>query len=100
MRGDSWNPQSDSPLAEPGLNVREGDVLAAIGGKKLDRAFGPNHALVNAAGREVSIVIRSGSQERHVTAKALASEQSLRYRAWVDAQRRYVHAATGEKRCV
>jgi tricorn protease len=97
LRGDSWNPQSDSPLAEPGLNVREGDVLAAIGGKKLDREFGPNHALVNAAGREVSIVIRSGSQERAITAKALASEQSLRYRAWVDAQRKYVHEATGEK---
>jgi len=97
LRGDSWNPQSDSPLAEPGLNVRAGDVLAAIGGKKLDREFGPNQALVNAAGREVSIVIRSGSQERRITVKALASEQSLRYRAWVEAQRRYVHKATGDK---
>jgi len=98
LRGDSWNRDGDSPLAEPGLNVREGDVLAAIGGKALTREFGPDQALVNAAGREVSIVIRSrGGQERRITVKALVSEQSLRYRAWVEAQRRYVHAATSQK---
>ena len=96
-RGDSWNRDGDSPLAEPGLDVGEGDVLLAIGGKTLDREFGPDRALVNAAGREVSIVVRSRSGERRIAVKALASEQSLRYRAWVEAQRRYVHEATKEK---
>jgi len=97
FRGDSWNRDADSPLAEPGLGVRAGNVLVAIGGKNLSREFGPNQALVNAAGREVSIVIRSDGRERRITVKALAGEQSLRYRAWVDAQRRYVHEATGGK---
>ena len=32
-RGDSWNRESDSPLAEPGLDVHEGDCIVAIGGK-------------------------------------------------------------------
>lgn len=96
-RGDSWNRDSDSPLAEPGLNVREGDVLIAIGGKRLTRELTPNQALVNAAGREVSALIRSGSKEKRVALKALASEQPLRYRAWVDAQRRYVHDMTDQK---
>jgi tricorn protease len=97
LRGDSWNRESDSPLAEPGLNVREGDVLAAIGGKNLTREFGPDQALVNTSGREVSVVIRSHGEERRIAVKALASEQSLRYRAWVEAQRRYVHEATAQK---
>ena len=34
-RGDSWNRDIDSPLAEPGLDVHEGDVIIAIGGKRL-----------------------------------------------------------------
>ncbi|HEV2262609.1 MAG TPA: S41 family peptidase [Candidatus Rubrimentiphilum sp.] len=97
FRGDSWNRDSDSPLAEPGLGVREGDVLIAIGGKRLTRELTPNQALVNAAGREVSALIRSGSKEKRIAVKALASEQPLRYRAWVDAQRRYVHETTEQK---
>lgn len=97
FRGDSWNRESDSPLAEPGLGVREGDVLIAIGGKRLTRELTPNQALVNAAGREVSALIRSGSKEKRIAVKALASEQPLRYRAWVDAQRRYVHETTEQK---
>ncbi len=36
-RGDSWNREHDSPLAEPGLDVHEGDCIVAIGGKRLSR---------------------------------------------------------------
>src|SRR5439155_17722715 len=78
FRGDSWNRDGDSPLAEPGVGVRPGDALVAIGGKNLRREFGPNQALVNAAGREVSVVVRSDGREKRITVKALASEQSLR----------------------
>jgi tricorn protease len=96
-RGDSWNRKVDSPLAEPGLGIREGDVLAAIGGKRLTAEFSPQHALVNQAGRDVAIVVRSGADERRATVKTLESEQPLRYRAWVDANRRYVHDRTHGK---
>ncbi len=90
-RGDSWNREVDSPLAEPGANLREGDVLIAIGGKALTRGFGPNQALVNTAGREVALVVRTSSGERRLSVKALESEQALRYRAWVEANRALVH---------
>ena len=90
-RGDSWNREVDSPLGEPGLNIREGDVLLAIGGKTLSAQYGPNQALVNTAGKEVAIVMRTATGERRLSVKALDSEQQLRYRAWVEAKRRYVH---------
>jgi tricorn protease len=96
-RGDSWNRDVDSPLAEPGSGIREGDVLVAIGGKRLTHDFSPNQALVNEAGREVAIVARTGSGERRIAVKTLRTEQSLRYRAWVEANRRYVHEATDGK---
>jgi tricorn protease len=97
-RGDSWNRESDSPLAEPGLAVREGDVVVAIGGKRLSREVSPDRLLVNTSGRDVSVTLRSRKdEERTVLVKALASEGALRYRAWVDANRRLVHERTGER---
>lgn len=96
-RGDSWNREVDSPLAEPGLGLCEGDVLLAIGGKTLTHELSPSRALVNTAGREVAIVAKTMTGEKRVTAKTLASEQQLRYRAWVEANRRYVHEKSGGK---
>ncbi|HEY8298233.1 MAG TPA: PDZ domain-containing protein [Candidatus Baltobacteraceae bacterium] len=97
-RGDSWNRESDSPLAEPGLEIREGDILLAIAGKRLSRTITPQQLLVHTAGREVSLTMqaRKGG-ERRVTVKTLESEQGLRYRAWVDANRAYVHERSGGK---
>ncbi len=95
-RGDSWNRDTDSALAEPGLDIHEGDVLAAIGGRRLTRDTTPDRLLVNSAGKDVSITIRTRKdEERTVLVKALASEAPLRYRAWVEANRRYVHEKTG-----
>ena len=97
-RGDSWNREGDSPLAEPGLDVREGDVIVAIGGKRLSQEISPDRLLVNTSGRDVSITLRSRKdEERTVLVKALSSEAALRYRAWVEANRREVHARTGER---
>ncbi|MBV8373996.1 MAG: PDZ domain-containing protein [Candidatus Eremiobacteraeota bacterium] len=97
-RGDSWNRETDSPLAEPGNDVREGDVIVAVGGKRLSRDVSPDQLLVNTSGRDVSITLRSRKDdERTVLVKALEGEAALRYRAWVEANRRYVHERTDER---
>ncbi|HTU83819.1 MAG TPA: PDZ domain-containing protein, partial [Candidatus Acidoferrales bacterium] len=97
-RGDSWNRETDSPLAEPGLDVREGDAIVAIGGKRLTQTVSPDRQLVNTSGRDVSITLRGRKdEERTVLVKALASEAALRYRAWVEANRRQVHERSGER---
>lgn len=91
-RGDSWNRDVDSPLAEPGLDIAPDDVLLAIGGRRLTAELTPDRALVNCAGREIALTIRRAKKvERTVLVKALASESMLRYRAWVEAKRAYVH---------
>ena len=97
-RGDSWNREHDSPLAEPGLNVREGDCIVAIGGKRLSREVTPDQLLVNASGKNISVTLREKrGEERIVIVKALANEAAMRYRAWVEENRRIVHARTGER---
>jgi len=95
-RGDSWNRESDSPLAEPGLDVHEGDYIVAIAGKRLSADVSPDRLLVNASGKHVSVTLRTRKdEERTVLVRALASEAQLRYRAWVDQNRRIVHERTG-----
>jgi tricorn protease len=94
-RGDSWNRDIDSPLAEPGLEIHEGDHLIAIGGRPLTRDLTPGEMLVNAADRDISLTISSGKKaSRRVVVRALHSERMLRYRGWVDANRTYVHEQT------
>jgi tricorn protease len=97
-RGDSWNRDSDSPLAEPGQDVHEGDCIVAIGGNRLSRETSPDRLLVNAAGRQIAVTLRGKKgDERTVLVKALENEAALRYRAWVEANRRIVHERTGER---
>lgn len=97
-RGDSWNREHDSPLAEPGLGIREGDVILAVGGKRLSKEFTPEEALVNTAEREVTLAIEGKkNNERRLLVKTLADERGLRYRAWVEGNRRFVHGQTGGK---
>lgn len=105
-RGDPWNPRADSPLNAPGLDVQEGDILLAVNGQRLSQAYSPAHALVNQAGEEVMLSLQAGARDeaeevgdqpsmpRLLVVRALSSEISLRYRAWVEANRTRVHQAS------
>ena len=96
VRGDVWEEGADSPLRTLGLDVTEGDVLLAVAGQPLSRDLTPQQALVNRAGERVLLTFagRASAPARTVTVKTLRSEQPARYRAWVEANRATVHAAT------
>jgi len=93
-RGDSWNREIDSPLAEPGLDVREGDAIVAVGGRTTTPHQSLDELLVNAAEREIQLTILRKKERRRVIVHALRDERMLRYRAWVEANRAYVHEQT------
>ena len=103
VQGDAWDERSDSPLNKAGVNVKVGDRLIAINGRRLNRALTPAAALVNLAGHEVTLAIRPEPSEgsepsqghRTVTVKTLKSEFPAHYREWVERNRQRVHAATG-----
>ena len=96
-RGDSWDRDLDSPLAEPGLDVRAGDVIVALGGREVAREIPPDALLVNLAAREISLTIARDGERRRVLARTLRDERLLRYRAWVEENRRIVHERTTEQ---
>ncbi|GMQ78514.1 MAG: S41 family peptidase [Anaerolineae bacterium] len=99
VQGDPWDENSDSPLNGPGIEISVGDTLLAVNGRQLDELFSPAAALVNLAGQEVTLSVKSDDDEesRAVTVKALRSEVPARYRQWVESNRRYVHEKTGGK---
>jgi tricorn protease len=94
-RGDSWDERRSSPLAAPGLSIREGDRIVAIGDGRVDKDLSPFQCLVNTPGREIELTIagRSGGTRR-VVVKPLANEYGLRYRDWVETNRARVHEAS------
>jgi tricorn protease len=96
LRGDSWDRDVDSPLAEPGCAVREGDILVAINGRVLSADVSPSEVLVNEAGRDVALTIKpsGGDAVTRVLVRALRDERPLRYRAWVTRMRELVHERT------
>jgi tricorn protease len=99
VQGDPWDEKSDSPLNGPGINVKPGDKLIAINGRKLSRSLPPEACLVNLAGSEITLTIGNQTSAvaptRTATVKALRSDMPARYREWVEGNRRRVHEATG-----
>ena len=93
-RGDSWKSGHASPLAAPGVDVAPGDQILAVDGRKVDANVSPAMCLVNQARRAVTLTVRRKTRTRQVTVETLASEQMLRYRAWVETNRARVHKET------
>lgn len=82
-----WDDTVRAPLA----GAHEGEILTAINGKRLDVNQDPRFALAGLAGKEVQLTLGA----RTITATPLSSENDVRRRAWIDANRRHVGDATG-----
>lgn len=99
LRGDTWDPKTSSPLLRPGSNVAVGDVLRSISGIKLSRTVSPDQVLVNRPSEEVLLEILSQGKGNplRVPVCTIPNEYPLRYREWVENNRRYVHEASDGK---
>ena len=99
LKGDVWDDKVSSPLARLGLSLKPGDVIKAIDGQFLSRVLTPERCLVHRGDREISITFRRQGSELDQTRsiRALKSEQKLRYREWVNANRLQVRKVSGGK---
>jgi tricorn protease len=95
VQGDRWNPLKTSPLIASGYNVKEGDLLCAINGQKLDEHTSPQKLLVHQANTMISLTLKENKKkERNVHVRPLSSQSAARYRDWVENNRAYVHQKT------
>ena len=91
LPGESSDPRARSPLATPGTQIGEGDVLLAVDGQPLD-GTGPGPLLVGAAGKpvELTVVPAAGGEPRRAVVITLSEERRLRYQDWVAGRRQQV----------
>jgi tricorn protease len=97
-RGSSWEEGARSPLATPGIDVREGDYLIRVNGRQVSGSDNPYAHFQGLTGKVVELEVSSdpaGGDARTVLVKPVASEVDLRYLSWVEANRRKVAEATG-----
>jgi tricorn protease len=96
VQGDVWDEKGSSPLCRPGIDVKEGDRLIAVGGREVGPELSPAALLVNQADNEVLLSFARGDDEEpHTfTVKALSDERPARYREWVETNRQQVHQAS------
>ena len=91
--GQNWEKATRSPLTEAGVTVKNGDYIIAVDGVDARSVKNFYELLQNKGDRMVSLRINgspsaNGSREERV--KTITSEQTLRYREWVDERRAMV----------
>lgn len=97
FEGAAWDTDARNPLRQAG--VSPGEYLLAVNGVPTDPEQPVFAALENTAGRIVTLTV-SGNKElgddddRDVVVKPMSSDYNLRFRAWIEDNRRYVEEKT------
>jgi len=98
--GENWNPDLRAPLSAPGIQVGEGDYLLEVNGRPLAPPTNIYSLFEGTANRQTLIrVNKTPSLEgsRLITIVPVASEDTLRTRAWIENNRRLVDTLSGGK---
>jgi len=96
-RGDNSVEETRSPLDTPGVDVREGDYILAVNGRPLRTPASIYAAFDQTAGRQVTLLVNDKPSEagaRRNVVIPVAGESELRYRDWVETNRKKVDAGT------
>ncbi len=96
----SWAADQAAPLMGPGVDVRTGEYLLEVRGRELRGDDNIYRFFEGTAGRPVVLKVGArpdGQGAREVTVVPLADESELRNRAWIEDNRRKVHALSGGK---
>ena len=98
-RSDPDRPEKLAPLARPGVDIAEGDVIAAVNGRPALSAADIGELLRNRAGKQVLLGVLAGGkgQARQVVVKPITIQQEndLRYHEWEYTRRLMVERAAG-----
>ncbi|MGW0805162.1 S41 family peptidase [Nonomuraea sp. NPDC002799] len=97
LPGESSDHAARSPLLAPGVAVRPGDAILAVGGRPVDSVRGPLALLSGTAGQPTELTVRpaSGGEPRRVVVSPIPDEAQLRYHDWVESRRSHVREVSG-----
>lgn len=91
--GENWNPNLQSPLSGPGIDVQVGDYILAVDGKEVSGDENFYHYFDHTAGKQIHLTVNdqpsmTGSREQVVVPER--SEYLLRQHDWVEGNRRMI----------
>jgi len=98
--GENWNPDLRAPLSAPGIQVAEGDYLLEVNGRPLTSPTNIYSLFEGTANRQTLIRINktpAAEGSRLITVVPVASEDTLRTRAWIENNRRMVDKLSNGK---
>ncbi|HDM10097.1 MAG TPA: protease, partial [Desulfobacteraceae bacterium] len=99
-RTDPDYPEKFSPLARPGLKIKEGDVIVAINGRSTLEVKHPSLLLRNTTGTQVLLELKGSDGQLYkeiVYPITLSAEYDLRYSEWEYTRRLQVEKQTAGK---
>ena len=100
LQGANYSASLRAPLAEPGLNVREGDFIIAIDGVPTTSTENIYSLLVGKANVLTELTVNSKASEngaRKIVVKPTADEEPLYHYEWVIKNIEYVEKKSGGK---
>lgn len=99
--GADWDIDARGPLSQPGVDINEGDYLLAVNDVPMDTSRDPYAAFQHVLGRAVTLTVSEQPQwddeARDVVIELVRNDANLRYRAWIERNRRYVEEQTDGK---
>jgi tricorn protease len=96
-KADPDYPDEKSPLDDPFLDIRVGDVITAIDGRNALSAIDIGELIRNKAGKQVRLTMLRGSVKKEAIVVPVSNIYSLRYRDWEYSRRLAVEEKTANK---
>ena len=97
--GAAWDHDARNPLVRAG--VKEGQYLVEINGNSLSAEISPFELLQGTIGQTVSLTVSDDEsvddKDERLAFKPMRSDNSLRFRSWIEANRKYVADKTDGK---
>jgi tricorn protease len=90
LRVPDWTQEIEPPLARPGVDVREGDLLLSVNGVDVTADRNVYSYFEMLAGQQVRIEVATtaaGSSRRESVVEPLSGELTLRYQDWMERNR-------------
>jgi tricorn protease len=100
ITGAIWDAEVRSPLAKPGIQIKEGDYILAVNGTPIDVTKPISAALQGLANTAVQLTINSNpnmKDAKTIIIRPLGSETRLRHLAWIENNRKRVDKASDGK---
>ena len=89
-QGDPDYPEVKSPLDDPYLDVRVGDIVTRVDGRKSLAATDIGELIRNKVDKQVRLKLLRGTVSKEIIVKPIKNEYDLRYRDWEYGNRLFV----------